>query len=245
MKILSVADLHYTLKQWDWLKGVAARYDLLLIPGDLLDIVSPVAIDVQVLVVRKYLLRLQEQAPVLVCSGNHDGDERNATGESISAWLRKGLGPSIAVDGDSFEKDGCLFTLCPWWDGDRTRTEVSQILERDFGKRSGKWIWLYHAPPAGSPLAWTGKKEHGDSALRAWIDQFQPDLVLGGHIHQAPFAKAGRWFDRIGKTLVFNAGRQIGPIPTCIELDLGAGTATWRSLAGVESICLATGGLVG
>ncbi|MDQ1509738.1 MAG: hypothetical protein QOG50_1582, partial [Actinomycetota bacterium] len=44
----------------------------------------------------------------------------------------------------------------------------------------------------------------------------------------------GSWIDRIGSTLVVNAGRQRGPIPACIEIDTDAGTARWSSLAGVE-----------
>lgn len=239
MKLLSVADLHYTLKQWDWLLSVAARFDLLLLPGDLLDIVSPVALDVQILVVKKYLRRLPQELPVLICSGNHDGDHRNSAGESVAGWLRERLEPHILVDGDSFLQDGVLFTLCPWWDGERSKSEVAQILERDAGKDRRKWIWLYHAPPAGSRLAWDGKREHGDAAVAEWIWRYQPDLVMGGHIHQAPFVKDGIWMDRMGRTVLFNAGKQIGPVPAHVELDLEAGMATWRSLAGVETAGLA------
>jgi hypothetical protein len=38
---------------------------------------------------------------------------------------------------------------------------------------------------------------------------------------------------------VFNSGRQIGPVPVRIEIDLDAGTATWFSLAGNETLALA------
>ena len=55
-----------------------------------------------------------------------------------------------------------------------------------------------------------------------------------GHVHQSPFAAGGSWIDRIGQTIVLNAGRQIGPIPTCIELDTETERARWSSLAGVE-----------
>lgn len=241
MRILSVADLHYTLKQWDWLKGAVEGFDLLVLPGDLLDIVSPVALDVQILVVKKYLRRLPETTPVLVTSGNHDGDGRNDAGEQVADWLKNSTGTGIFSDGDSFEQDGVLFTLCPWWDGEESRTAVAELLERDSKKPKEKWIWLYHAPPAGSPLAFDGKREFGDSELSAWIGNYRPDLVIGGHIHQAPFTRNGVWFDRIGTTMVFNAGRQIGPVPTSIEFDLTAGTATWRWMEGSESVCLKTG----
>ena len=54
-------------------------------------------------------------------------------------------------------------------------------------------------------------------------------MVLSGHIHNAPFYKAGSWVDRIGTTWVFNVGRQPGPCPTFISLDLDAMTAVWNS----------------
>ena len=38
MKMLFVADLHYALKQFDWLVANAANYDSLIIGGDLLDL---------------------------------------------------------------------------------------------------------------------------------------------------------------------------------------------------------------
>ncbi len=244
MKILSVADLHYTLKQWDWIKQTAADYDLLVIPGDLLDIVSPVELDVQILVVKKYLRGLPKVLPVLVSSGNHDTDRETEAGEKVAAWLREAADLGIVVDGDCHEQDGVLFTLCPWWDGEETEAEVAALLERDAAKAKDTWIWLYHAPPAGSRLAWNGKREFGDPSLPGWVERFQPDYVICGHIHHAPFAKDGAWCERVGRTLVFNAGKQIGPVPACIEFDLEAKTATWRSLAGVETIDLESGSLV-
>ena len=40
MKLLSVADLHYTLKQFGWLIANARGFDALLIGGDLLNLAS-------------------------------------------------------------------------------------------------------------------------------------------------------------------------------------------------------------
>jgi hypothetical protein len=37
---------------------------------------------------------------------------------------------------------------------------------------------------------------------------------------------------------VFNAGRQIGPVPCHVEIDLARGTAEWRSMMGSESLDL-------
>ena len=65
------------------------------------------------------------------------------------------------------------------------------------------------------------------------------DIVLCGHVHQSPFIDGGDWIDRVGTTLVFNAGRQPGPIPTRIELDTDDGWARWSSYEGVQEHALA------
>jgi Icc-related predicted phosphoesterase len=125
--------------------------------------------------------------------------------------------------------------VCPWWDGPLTRDVVGRQLAHDadlVGDR--RWIWVYHAPPDTSATSWTGKRHYGDEELVAWIEQHRPAIVLSGHVHKSPFASDGDWIDRIGSTLVLNAGRQIGPVPTCIELDTETELARWSSLAGVE-----------
>jgi len=38
---------------------------------------------------------------------------------------------------------------------------------------------------------------------------------------------------------VFNAGRQIGPVPAHVQIDLAAGQAAWHSLMGQEMLQLA------
>ena len=66
VKMLFAADLHYTLKQLDWLVANAERYDLVIIGGDLLDLGSALDFDVQIVVVEKYLRRIRRYAPLLV-----------------------------------------------------------------------------------------------------------------------------------------------------------------------------------
>jgi Icc-related predicted phosphoesterase len=77
--------------------------------------------------------------------------------------------------------------------------------------------------------------------LRESINRFGPDLVLSGHIHNAPFYQKGSWVDRIGKTWVFNVGRQPGPWPTYIVLDPDTMTAKWTSFEkeSVQQLALA------
>lgn len=229
MKLLFVADLHYTLKQFDWLIANARGFDAVLIGGDLLDLASALDLETQIVVVEKYLVRLSRDVPLLVSSGNHDGDGRNTARESICHWLREAKEGRLHVDGDSVEMGTTLITICPWWDGPETRDEVEKLIVRDSARTKGRWIWIHHAPPAGSPVCWAGRKSAGDEVLTEWIHRFSPDFVLSGHIHNAPFYADGSWIDRIGATWVFNAGRQIGPQPTFVILDFEAMIARWIS----------------
>lgn len=235
MKLLFVADLHYTLKQFDWLIANAHGFDAVMIGGDLLDLASALDLDTQIVVVEKYLSRLSRDMPLLVSSGNHDGDSRNAARESICCWLREAKAGHLYVDGDSVAFGDTLVTICPWWDGPETRDEVEKLLERDAARPKQTWIWIHHAPPAGSPVCWTGRKSAGDEVLAEWIRRFSPDLVLSGHIHNAPFYPDGSWIDRIGNTWVFNVGRQIGPQPSFVILDFETMNARWISMSEDDS----------
>ncbi len=230
MKILFVADLHYALKQFDWLIARAETFDMAVIGGDLLDLGSALELDVQIVVIEKYLARLRECTKVLVSSGNHDCEARSTANESICQWLHDSKAGQLFVDGDSVEMDGTLVTICPWWDGPVSRAEVEQLLVRDAARAKTKWIWIHHAPPDQSPVSWTGKKFGGDEFLVGWIKRFQPELVLSGHIHNAPFVRNGSWFDRVGKTWVFNPGKQLGASPAFLIVDVDQMTVEWDSL---------------
>lgn len=234
MSLLFVADLHYALKQFDWLIAHAAEYEALIIGGDLLDIAGALDTDVQIVVMQKYLQRLRQLTRLIVSSGNHDGDARNAADESVARWILASKTPQSFVDGDSLELGGALITVCPWWDGPASRADLETLLARDAAKPKQKWIWIHHAPPHESPVSWTGKRFAGDEFLTAWIRQYQPDLVLSGHIHNAPFYAEGSWIDRIGRTWVFNPGKQPGPQPTSLALDLDQMKIAWISAEGAE-----------
>lgn len=232
MKVLFVADLHYALRQFDWVVANAAKYEVVIIGGDLLDLAGALEIDVQIVVIEKYLSRLRQLTHLIVSSGNHDGDSRNAADESIAQWLLEVKMPQLFSDGDSIQFRDHLFSVCPWWDGPSGRAELEAQLAADALKKKRRWIWVHHAPPDGSPVAWTGKKFAGDEYLLGWIQRYQPDLVLCGHVHNAPFYEGGSWIDRIGKTWAFNPGRQIGPQPTCVAFDLEKMTAEWIAIDG-------------
>jgi Icc-related predicted phosphoesterase len=233
MRILLTSDLHYKLRQYDWLLTAAPHFDAVVIAGDHIDAQSSLAGAVQIAALSATFSALAQKSRILVCSGNHDLNGWNDEGEKVANWLDPVRSDALAVDGDTVRIDGTLFTVCPWWDGPRSRDDVERMLERASDERSGRWVWVYHAPPEGL-LSWTGKRHYGDSVLPELIRRFSPTAVLCGHIHEAPFKSGGSWIDRIGDTWLFNAGRQIGDIPARVEIDFGQQAARWISLAGVE-----------
>ena len=233
MRILLTSDLHYKLRQYDWLIGAAERFDAIVIAGDHVDIASAVPADVQIAALSASLSALAQRTRVLVCSGNHDLNARNAAGEKTADWLDPVRTAALAVDGDTVEVGDTLFTLCPWWDGAHARANIEAMLAEVALRRPARWIWVYHAPPE-SALSWTGKRHFGDPILTELVRRHSPTAVLCGHIHEAPFKSGGSWVDRIDATWLFNAGRQIGEVPARIEIDLAEQTARWLSLAGLE-----------
>jgi Icc-related predicted phosphoesterase len=220
MRCLVVADLHYSLPQFDWLLSAAPQFDLVIFAGDALDVGSPVDFRAQIVVVKKYLALLSGMTRVIVCSGNHDLDERNTEGEKISRWIGEIRELGIACDGDSLTIGDTLFTVCPWWDGPLVKQRIDDQLREAAAKRLQRWIWVHHAPPANSPTSWGGKRFFGDTELVQWVELYQPSMVISGHVHQSPFIPDGSWFDRLGKTWVFNAGLQPGRPPVHIVLDI-------------------------
>jgi len=232
VRILAVADIHYSLPQFDWLLKTAPRYDLVIVAGDLLDGASFVTASAQMVVVLKYLERLREIVPLIVCSGNHDLNHAYSSGERYARWVPYVRNAQAHADNETFELDGFTFTVCPWWDGEIAKKAIGRQLGEAATTRRGKWVWIYHAPPADSPVSWSGQRHFGDVELSGWIAAYQPDLVFGGHVHEAPFVRGGSWASRVGQSWVFNPGRQIGEVPTHIALDTDRMQAAWFSFEG-------------
>ena len=153
MRLLFVADLHYSLKQFDWLLAHAREYDVAVIGGDLLDLSSPLDPDVQITIVEKYLSLLRRDVRMVVSSGNHDGDSRNAADESVAEWLRAARAERLHVDGDSFDLGDTRITVCPWWDGPESCAQLEALLEAEAGHVQSRWLWIHHAETTESSSA--------------------------------------------------------------------------------------------
>jgi Icc-related predicted phosphoesterase len=238
MRILCASDIHYHLAQFDWLLDRASDFDVVVLPGDHLQVQGQTPLEAQIVVVKKYLDRLAEQTVVLASSGNHDLDGPGEDGEQWASWLRSAGHDQLYVDGDSVDIHDVRFTVCPWWDGPKTNEAVAEQLQRAAIGHPARWVWVYHSPPAGTRLCNSGTRKFPDEDLARWIDRFQPDAVLCGHIHQAPWVEPRGWVDRLGATWVFNPGHQPGGEPPHVVIDLDDGTAEWFALGDYEALDL-------
>jgi Icc-related predicted phosphoesterase len=244
VRVLLVSDLHYDLRKLDWVLARAAdpdaSLDVVVVAGDLLDIASSVPLDTQITVVLHYLDRLRSRVPTVVCSGNHDLDSRIASGEKITRWIHGASADGVAVDGASLDLDGWRLTACAWWEGPETLADLEGRLEEASADHPPLWAWAYHGPPEGA-LSWTGARHYGDPELPRLLERFAPDLVLCGHVHEAPFTAEGSWVEQRGDTWLFNAGRQRGLEPSFVEIDVHARTASWHSATGRGTVDLDLG----
>ena len=238
VRLLVVSDLHFDLRKLDAVLEQASDVDVVVIAGDLLDIGSALPLDAQITVVLTYLERLVALAPTIICSGNHDLDARAPSGEKVTRWFTEAKALGVHVDGDSLDRDGWRLTSCAWWEGPVTLGELESSLGQAAVDRPGRWLWVFHGPPEG-PLSWTGSRHYGDPELPRLLGEHAPDIVLCGHIHQAPWATGGSWHARLGQTWVFNAGKQIGKVPPHITIDTEAATATWFGVFESETLSLA------
>ncbi len=155
MRILLVSDLHNTLRQLDWTAAVAANFDVVVIAGDLLDVASTVASDVQIIAILDFLKRVSSYTRLIVSSGNEDLDDRDDSGEKVARWMSQVRQIGIPTDGDTILLGSTLVTICPWWDGPNTKRAVQAQIDQDSTKPRESWVWVYHAPPSGSPTCWT------------------------------------------------------------------------------------------
>lgn len=95
-----------------------------------------------------------------------------------------------------------------------TETEMTEILMRAYHQGTEyislagplnncriPMILISHAPPRGTNVDQLTNGRHvGSAAVRSFIETYQPDLCITGHIHEA------RGEDTIGKTHIINPG---------------------------------------
>jgi uncharacterized protein len=84
-----------------------------------------------------------------------------------------------------------------------SENDIYERLKKLMPEKCSKTILAVHCPPMDTNCDKAGNEMHaGSSAIRRIIEEFQPDLCVCSHIHEAGGTK-----DMIGQTQVANIGR--------------------------------------
>ena len=68
-------------------------------------------------------------------------------------------------------------------------------------------LFVLHSPPLGTRCDLVQGGHHvGSRAIRRFVEERRPPLVLSGHIHESPRV-SGAWRDTLGRTTLVNPGQ--------------------------------------
>jgi len=205
MKIIGIADIHDRLDYPAAAIEQLRSSDLVLIAGDITNFGDKDE-------AQKVIQRIAEYNPrILAVPGNCD---RAGVNRMISEYGMNLHGTSTVFGGVMFlGLGGCNKTLfhTPMEYADDEMTAIFSKFERMPG--IDKCVLVTHVPPYKTKLDRIFIGLHvGSKPVRRFIERFQPDIALCGHIHEA------RGVDTLGKTVIINPG----PFPKHYALlDLG------------------------
>ena len=192
-KILAIGDVHGDTGLVKRLveKAKKENVDLVILAGDITFAEQST----------KYIVGpfIKEKKQVLLIPGNH---------ESIATvdFLSQAYPNTVNIHGGSFFKNNVgIFgagtaNMGIHQIGDE---EIFNALKKGHEKikDSEKKIMVTHMHPFGSKAEMFGFK--GSKAIRKALDEFNPDILITAHIHEA-----GGMEEKIGNTLVFNVSRK-------------------------------------
>ena len=224
MRALLVSDLHYDLRKLDWILAEADGVDLLAVAGDVLDIASGVPLDAQIVgrprvpgplrradhhgrVLRQPRPRLAHRGRREDDALDHRGAPRRRARRRRQRGGRRLARHRVRVVGGSGD------ARVPAGLARRGRGTPATALALGVPRAAGG--------PAGRGPAPSSSATRSCPRL---LDRHQPEVVLCGHIHQAPFVDGGAWYDQVGgPRCCSTAGTSAGNIPAHVFLDLDEG----------------------
>ncbi|MFQ5962692.1 MAG: metallophosphoesterase [Candidatus Scalinduaceae bacterium] len=194
MKIISFGDIHEDITKLILLKNELEDADLIIISGDLTNYNGKKKAEKIIEEVMKY------NNSVLAQLGNLDkfevNDYLNEKGINLhrNGYIKDDIG-IFGVGGSNPTPFGTPTEF--------SESEIGNFLLEGFEKvREAKFkIMVPHMPPNCTKVDVIRNGAHvGSKSVRDFIIKYKPDISLSGHIHEA------RGTDKIGSTLIFNAG---------------------------------------
>lgn len=228
MKILITADLHFRRPWFRWLIEQAANYDLVCIAGDLLDIFARESRTEQGREVTRWVRQLANQAPVALCSGNHDNAGRQIVADRspVYEWLLAlGRGCQIITDGSTQLAGDLIVTTVPYHcskEQKRVWLDRGLTIRR---QRGNQWLVLHHVAPSITQKSDAEECEATDLLLT-----YRPDYFVSGHSHQYPYFPGKNWEQKISGVRLLVPGQLLSaPFPNHIVLNTESGEASWET----------------
>lgn len=193
MKIVAIADIHSRIDYQPSVTSILEKADLILIAGDITnfgDCEEAITVIETLLSYNKNLLAVPGNCdrPGVANALASRGINIHATERTFGNVRILGLG-------------GCNKT--PFHTPtEYTEPELAAFLNKyQEPAGSGREILVSHAPPHKTKLDRVFLGFHvGSKAIRTYIEDKRPDVVVCGHIHEA------RGFDHINETLIINPG---------------------------------------
>jgi Icc-related predicted phosphoesterase len=206
MKFLCLSDIHNRLEPFQHILIHAGLTDAVLLGGDLTNFGTPEDVEKIVQIAQSSKL------PVLAVAGNCDS-------AAIDQRLLE-LGVSVAGKGVMIDDVGIhgLSAAPPWRKGmyDFTEEELARRLQAGYDQiqNARRHIVLTHVPPHDIKLDRTHFFQHvGSAALREFVEQTRPTLVVCGHLHES------RGVDTLGPTVVVNCGPAASGYYAIVEIS--------------------------
>jgi Icc-related predicted phosphoesterase len=210
LRLLCIADLHNQIDRLSNLEADDA--DIIIVCGDLHNRGS----EEEIRPVVEALASLGQK--VLIVPGNMDPVF------SMRLWEEAGFislhRRAVYLEGLGFAGMGGMVLRRERRQDDGQRfyhhdEEMYRVLAQCFAalKGAGRRVVVTHQPPFGILDTLYSGQPSGCHSLRRFLEDYQPDLLLCGHIHEA------RGEARLGRTVVVNAGELRNGYQAMIDLD--------------------------
>jgi len=190
LKILAASDIHGDTKTAKKLaeKADKENVDLVILAGDITGVVET-----------ENLIKpfTEKGKKVVFVPGNWDS---SISAEVLSKMYGiKNIGENYLI----YNNVGIFGIGSPDWQMSLHEKKTFEKLKKDFEKIKNleKKILVSHIHASGTKAEFSGVS--GSTALRKAIEEFQPDIFLSGHIHEAEGLS-----DVIGKTKIYNIGKK-------------------------------------